>query len=351
MLSWLRTQLQPRPAQAGPATTAHNAQPPSPPPDRVVAPGAPDFPLAAHLGTVDGFPMPDWSAAQAWVDSIAAAEQGPAWTALERAWLQHLQVALGPSFRLSEGPQAFLLSSLEPALATATLGFMDRSLRRVLHLLEGIAAASDWGKDILVVFDDSDDYYRYVGQFYPEGGEFAGSSGMYINAGCGHFVTVKADLNAIEPTIVHEMTHGCLGHLPLPAWLNEGLAVNAENRLSPGGPPLYSARELRAMHRAFWGDAEIQEFWSGRSFLRPDDGNLLSYDLAQILVEQFCGDWNAFRAFVLDAHLDDAGAAAASRHLGIDLGVALAALLERPWTPAAEPRPAAWEQAPEAGRF
>jgi hypothetical protein len=105
------------------------------------------------------------------------------------------------------------------------------------------------------------------------------------------------------------------------------------------------------MHRAFWGEAEVQEFWSGRSFLRPDDGNLLSYDLAQLLVEQFSGDWDAFRAFVLAARLDDAGAAAATQHLGIDLGVALAAVLDRPWTPAAEPQPASWGQAPEAGRF
>lgn len=97
--------------------------------------------------------------------------------------------------------------------------------------------------------------------------------------------------------------------------------------------------------------AETQEFWSGRSFLRPDEGNLLSYDLARLLVERFSGDWDAFRAFVLAARLDGGGAAAATGHLGIDLGVALAAVLDRPWTPAAEPRPASWDQAPEAGRF
>lgn len=216
MLSWLRLRPRPGPRQAAPAADADAADP-APPPDRVVATGAPDFPLATHLAVVDGFPMPDWAAAHAWADCLPAEAQGPAWTALERAWLQHLQRALGPAFRLHEGPQAFVLSSLEPALATATLGFMDRTLKRVLHLLAGIASVSDWGKDILVVFDSPDDYYRYIGQYYPDGGEFALSAGMYIDAGCGHFVTVKADLSAIEPTIVHEMTHGCLGHLPLPA--------------------------------------------------------------------------------------------------------------------------------------
>jgi hypothetical protein len=318
-------------------------------PDWVTSPGAPDFPLSRHLFVVDAIPMPDWPAVERWLDALAPDAQDPAWIALQRAWLQHLGQALGPAYRLLEGPRALVLSSLEPAVGAATLGFMDRTLDRILRLLEGIAEAPAWGKGVLVVLDDADTYYRYIGQFYPGDGEAAGSSGMYIPEGCDHFVTMKADLGAIEPTIVHEMTHGCLVHLPLPVWLHEGLAVNTERRLSPGAPPMYSAAEMRAMHRAYWDDTSIQAFWSGQSFFCPGNGNLLSYDLAQVLVEQFSGHWDAFRAFVRDAHQDDAGAAAASRHLGIDLGIALAAVLERPWMPATEPRPATWAPAPGPG--
>ena len=62
----------------------------------------------------------------------------------------------------------------------------------------------------------------------------------------------------------------------------------------------------------FWGADEIQQFWSGKSFLRPDDGNMLSYDLARILVDQLSADWPRFATFVNDANLEDAGAGAAA---------------------------------------
>lgn len=251
---------------------------------------------------------------------------------------------------MEEG-DAVLLSTLEPNVARATLGFMGKTLQRIVRLLAGVAKIPEWGKDILIVFDDEDAYYRYVSHYYPEAGEFAGSSGMYISAGCGHFVTAKADLRAIEPVIAHELTHGCVGHLPLPAWLNEGLAVNTEQRLSPLGPSVFTPQQMHAKHRRFWGDAEIQEFWSGKSFLLNDDGNMLSYDLARIMVAQLSKDWESFRAFVLASSLADAGAAAAVEHLGVELGTVACALLEKEPTPAWRPDPSAWQEAPERGAF
>lgn len=143
------------------------------------------------------------------------------------------------------------------------------------------------------------------------------------------------DLRAVEPVIAHEMTHGCLGHLPIPAWLNEGIAVNTEQRLCPARLP--DPREMQQRHRAFWGPAKVQQFWSGQSFLRPDEGNELSYDLARILVAQFSADWDRFRPFVLAATFDDAGAAAAREHLGLALGDVIPALLQKEpalqWSP------------------
>lgn len=151
---------------------------------------------------------------------------------------------------------------------------------------------------------------------------------MHIDAGCSHYATVKNDLRLIEPIIAHEMTHGCLGHLRLPAWLNEGLAVNVEQRIAPT-PSAHTPLQLHGKHAAFWGESEIQEFWAGKSFLRPDDGNLLSYALARLIVEQLSRDWEPFRRFVLAADSADAGAAAAKEHLGVDLGEFVCALLEK----------------------
>ena len=310
-------------------------------PPEVASGSAPAFRVAEHCWGQQGYPIMDWAAAGRWTDALPADVQASAWIAIERAWLLHLRDALGAGFRLTESENCLLLSALEDNVANATLGFMERTLKRVVRTLDGIAQVTPEGKDILIVFDDEDSYYRYVSHAYSDGGEFANSGGMYINGGCGHFVTVRRDLSAIEPVIAHEMTHGCLAHLPIPLWLNEGLAVNTEQRLTGVQGAVYTPQELRGMHLAFWGEATIQEFWSGYSFQRLDDGNLLSYDLARILVAYMAKDWAAFRPFVLAAHHAYGGAQAARDHLGADLGELVCALLGQAYAPEWSPAPLA----------
>lgn len=336
---------------------------PSPPPRLapvpsaiVSAPGVEDFDIVGNLIDANGLPVVAWEAVQGWVHSIAGGEaQATAWAACELAWLEHLRVALGQNYRLSDQGSTVLLSSLESNIADATLAFVGKTLQRVVRVLDGVAHIPEWGKDILVVFDDDETYYRYVAHYYPEAGEFAGSGGMYIHQGCGHFVTVKTDLRAIEPVIAHELTHGCLSHLPIPAWVNEGLAVNTERRLCP--PPLDtfgsrpSPHQMHTRHRKFWGATEIQEFWSGKSFLRADEGNELSYDLARILISQFAGNWEQFRPFVLAANVEDGGASAAREHLGVELGEVAMALLEHESNANWAPNPLLWSGTPERGAF
>jgi hypothetical protein len=74
---------------------------------------------------------------------------------------------------------------------------------------------------------------------------------------------------------------------------------------------------MHQKHLEFWGEPEIQEFWSGKSFLRSDEGSMLSYDLARIIVEQMAKDWETFRDFVLAADRADSGSAAAHENLRI----------------------------------
>ena len=349
MLNFLRSLLSSRPDDRGRPTTGES---PREPLEHISIPGVEPLAFASSLRYVNELPVPDWEVVSSWVKTIPKQDnQAMAWAACEVAWLQHLRVALGPTYHLAEHDGALLLSSVEHNVARAALGFMVKTLDRIRRLLDGLAQAPEWGKDILIVFDDQDTYYRYVSRYYREDGEFAGSSGMHINAGCSHFVTMKADLRSVEPVIAHEMTHGCLSHLPIPAWLNEGIAVNTEQRLCPPPPSLFSPQEMHEKHLRFWGEVEIQEFWSGKSFLRNDDGNMLSYDLARILVAQFSSTWATFRAFVRDANMSDAGASAAREHLGHDLGAAAAAILEHDLDGRWEPNPDKWNEAPEKGAF
>lgn len=302
-----------------------------------------EFHLAANLRLEHGYPIVDWTQVQAWVDALPEARRAAAWSACERAWLLHFRDALGAGFHLDESDRAMVLSSFEPNLAKAALEFMSRSARRIGAVLDGIAQFPPWGKDILIAFDDDQGYYRYVSYYYPERGEFALSGGMCIYAGCTHYVMVKHEMRQIEPTVVHEMTHGCVAHLPLPLWLNEGLAVNTERRLASAPRAEFGALgKMHEKHRRFWSVVSIQEFWSGQSFDEPGDANTLSYDLARIIVEQLARDWPTFTRFVLAAKRDDAGAAAAREHLGFDLGEMVTALLERDTPKSWSPNPEKW---------
>jgi hypothetical protein len=171
---------------------------------------------------------------------------------------------------------------------------------------------------------------------------------MFLQQGYGHFVFVESEMTSMEAVIAHELTHCLLQHLPLPAWLNEGMAVNTEHRLCPPGRPLYTPEEMQEKHAAFWNGETIQEFWSGKSWVRPDDGNLLSYDLAKHFVLLASRDFGAFRAFAQAALLEDGGGDAARKHLGYPLAhLAEAVLGEGAWSP----RPEAWGEGIERGQF
>lgn len=337
MLAFLKS-LMPAPA----APTKREAAP-----AWVALKGGLEFPLERHVARHEGLPIVDWEKAQAWVDGLDPGRRGEAWRACERGWLLHFRDALGMGFRLDESGTAALVSSLAPNAARATLEFMDRTARRVAAVLGELAGDPAPGKDILILFDDGESYYRYVSHYYPETGEFATSGGMHITrGGCGHFVSVKReDLRELEAMIAHEMTHGALSHLPLPLWLNEGLAVNTERRLA--GVPREALGVPEKRHermRRFWSVVSIQEFWSGASFERPGESNELSYELARVVVEALAGDWERFARFARAADAADAGAAAAAEHLGLDLGEAVTALLERDTPKSWSPDPSKWEK-------
>ncbi|HRQ64557.1 MAG TPA: hypothetical protein PKZ76_06820 [Xanthomonadaceae bacterium] len=300
----------------------------------------------------DGLPHVDWEAVRAWCDGFDDDERGGmAWLACEHAWLLHLRDALGSGYRLFESNVALLLTRQNDRAADLTLAFVARTGRRVQRLLGRLAHVEPWGRDILILFDDADTYYRYVGAFHPEDEDFAASSGMFISAGCAHFVSVDQDLHAVEPVIVHEMSHAMVTHLPLPTWLNEGIAVNAEHRLAGDGATVWDRRELVRRHRAFWTPPLIQGFWSGQSYLRPDEGNELSYDLGRIIVDAMSSDWTRFEDFALAAQRSDGGKAAAREVLGVDLGAFVASFLGAGDADAWRPRPECWTQPPEKGGF
>jgi hypothetical protein len=321
-------------AHATPRDLSHD-----PAPEDLTAPGVEPFPLRPSLHFVNGFALMDWAAVDRWLEAIPDADdRRDARFAAHRTWLEHLRESMGDTFWLRASGDVMILSSLDPGEAAAMTRYVTSTRERVKQTLGALACFPEGLRSVVLVMDDEDAYYAYISIYGSSDGEQAFSGGCFIDAGCPHFVVRRADLSAVEPVIAHELTHSALAHLRLPLWVDEGLAVNTEHRLSSAHRGLYTPKELHAKHVAFWNDETIQEFWTGTSFRRSDDGNQLSYDLARILVAQMGRTWPAFERFAQSAERRDAGATSAREHLNLELGTYVRLLCEREpssaWQPA-----------------
>jgi hypothetical protein len=291
-------------------------------------------------------PIPDWAACEP-PETSSDDEKNTHWCRAAASWLNKLSTELSEPLSLRESDNFFALSALTARETEVLLDYAERALKRNLATLAGIASDERLGKHIVMVLPHEDDYYRYVSEYYPQDGEFAFSGGMYIQNGYGHFVFCKGTMDAMEPTLVHELVHALVSHLPLPAWVNEGLAVNTERRWAPR-PQQYKPNELAYMHSKFWNQETMQEFWSGKSYRRPDEGNALSYDLAQRLMGLIGQNQKALVSFVNQSSGEDSGSKAALEVLGMPLEQLTQEVIGAHFV---APDPNQWNQGAEKGWF
>lgn len=292
-------------------------------------------------------PIPAWDSNQPKIDQGDAAALDLYWTQAALAWLERLSTSFDVHLNIYESDDFFLLSALQQRPSEVLIDYAQKAKKRKLATLDGIASDEGYGKHIICVLRDEDDYYKYVSEYYPQGGEFAFSGGMFIQDGYGHFVFRQGEMDSMELTLVHELAHALVSHLSIPAWVNEGLAVNIERRWAPR-PPQYKPSELAYMHSKFWNPETMQEFWSGKSYLRPDEGNALSYDLAQRIIAVVGRDHDALVKFVNAASDEDSGQEACVQHLGLSLN---AITLEAIGANFELPKSQSWSAGKEKGWF
>lgn len=302
--------------------------------------------VTMHWRSGANWPIPDWDAiAQGEEEHWQDAERDAFWTAAASQWLERMAREWDGDYAVRVSREFLLLSALPPRESRVFLEFCESVRRRILSFLPGLASAQGHGKHVVIVIDDQDEYYDYISHYYPEGGEYAMSSGVFLHAGYGHFVLWAGEIDAMEPVVAHELTHCLVSHLPLPVWLNEGIAVNTEHRIFPQlahpNAQKYFPHEMVAKHAAFWNTQTIQEFWSGDAFHRPDEGSMLAYDLARKMTALAAREFDDFRSFALQANANDGGRTAESV-LGYPIANLVAAVLgEGDW----DPKPEAWSPA------
>jgi len=257
--------------------------------------------IREHMPIVDGFPRPVWN-------SIAAVTNED-WIAVGRLWLEETARHLGAPYTVSETGNFFLLSPLNARKTGLLQGFVEKAWKQIGIKLAGLGESDPLGKGVVMLFESHDSYYEYSAHFYSEG-EHPLSSGVFLNAEYGHTAIPFHDFSETEATLAHELTHCFLRSLPLPLWLNEGLAVTMEDELC-GNRPLRMDSQRIAEHRNFWNADTIQDFWSGQSFGNVNEGLDLSYELGRYCVRALTHDIPAFIEFARTASFEDAGEAAA----------------------------------------
>ncbi len=278
--------------------------------------------IAATASWHEALPHPNWTKVYAWVEDFEEDRRETAFLACERAWLGMLAQALGPAYRLFESDHALVVTGQPGNEAAAALDFVGSARRRVRRVLDGLAG-EDTGKEVLLSFADRESYSRYASYYCPNLDESMVSAGMFLHADREHFIVCGEKMWKIEPTIVHELTHAQLSHLRLPLWVNEGMAVNTEERLTGRGADAFEVKALEKKHAAYWTPESIQQFWNGKAYKGDGEGSKLAYDLGRLLVNGMCRDWAAFKRFAVAADAKDAGAAAAAEWLHVDIGEAV----------------------------
>ncbi len=190
-----------------------------------------------YFDEIDNFPRPKWENIYEHVETrLKDKEQNELWCEIANAWMLKLKSKLSNDYHIHESKNYILVSSESDRYVELLQRFLESTLRKILATLKGIASDEGYGKYVVIVFNDIDDYYSYISYYYPEDGVFGLSSGVYLNNGYGHFVFPHQDVTYAESITAHEMTHSLLSHLPIPLWLNEGMAVTIEDMITGSAP-------------------------------------------------------------------------------------------------------------------
>ena len=274
---------------------------------------------------VEGFSRPDWKGVRTFIkEHVPRENQGAAWNQAAIRWLEALAEDLGGGCRVCGSTDFFCLSDLDDRTTKTLLARAESALDVIRSCLKEAAWTGYLGKHILLLFSDPDDYFPYISYFHPDGRHIL-SSGVFIRRRYAHIAVPCVDIRSVQDTLAHELVHNLLCHLRIPLWLNEGLAVVIQRRVSRQG--LLANSELAERHFRHWTEANIQGFWAGRSYNVPGDDSELSYSLGEILVNLLANRGPDFIEFIRHADWRDAGQDAALNFMNLNLGDVLSEFL------------------------
>ena len=269
------------------------------------------------LPTDSRFPLPDWTAVRASEPAdLTPAERNAFWVEQGREWVRLLKQSLGEGYQGYESPNFWLVSRQPADTCRRLIGWAETTAQKVKTWLKVDHTGRLFGKCPFLLLHDLDTYYEYFAAYVPDGA-YAGSDGVCLNHGYGHFVFSYLNMNQAESVLVHELTHAYVTHLPIPVWLNEGIAQLCEIAITGRDPARYD--EIKESLDGHWDASGIQDFWRGSSFLK-NESQMHSYHLAKVLTARLIRQGGSrFHAFLHEAQKKDAGEAALRKHWQVSL--------------------------------
>jgi hypothetical protein len=307
--------------------------------------------LLAHFIDRDDFCYPEWEAILAKIEAENNSERQKVELVRECAltWLDRLQEKLGLKYLVQETPHFLLLANPVDKPMEEYFAFVEKMRVAIQEALPGVARKEGRGKHVILIFDEPEDFFRYIAPFYPAGEHPAPQSVFLWSSGYRH-IAILYNRHAMLRIVANQFTRLGLSYLPLPRWLNNSLSAQMANRLVQG-PRFIVTKEICEKHQAHWNETTIQEFWRGESWFLAEPSFDLSYGLAEILLRKIEEDVRPSRAallsFIGEAHRRDAGQEAAWKHLKIILGELVADFLGAgDWSP----QPRKWKKSEEPAK-
>lgn len=288
--------------------------------------------ILTEIPVRESFPRVDWEKISLFLAENPPAKPHETWLSLAREWTKLIADSLGGKYSIHESMEFIFVSSQSTPQVKDAFAVWESSRVNILHDLAGIAEDEGFGKHVVFDFSTAEIYYSYMCDYDEDEGEFGASQGCFIPAAYGHFALSPGEIND-RSLITHELTHALLRHLPLPLWIDEGLAEIMGTRAV--GEEIFMDRALFGEHQAYWHKHGLNDFWGGASFLSATEGQELSYSLASVLISRLLEvNPETFREFVLSASDEDAGESAARDSFVIGLGdIAAGFLGEGEWGP------------------
>ena len=296
------------------------------------------------MPTKQGFCHPDWKTISDYIeDNLPKSERKSAWESASMQWVERLCRQLRGKYRVWETPNFLILTEASDRISRDVCKTCEATLKHILTSLPEIASDEGFGKHVVLMIASLKDYYRYISYFYSEG-EHPMSGGVCLDGdGYVHFAFPTIDYFSYGTILVHELTHTCLADRPIPAWLNEAIAMRMEETLC-GSKTFVLDREIYERHVAYWNVDTIQTFWSGESWQIPGESFELSYNLAQVLWRKIELDIGASREaimkFIATAKSSDGGEAACRSIFKMSLADLITSFLGKgKWKPAPDRAP------------